>query len=94
MRGPRTEYSAQPIENAISSEVRFSYNHICPHAPALADAHCLEATGGLEVALTGALAAAGLPVVGVNPRQVRDFAKATGTLAKHQYPRCGGLDPR
>ena len=42
----------------------------------------LEATGGLEVALTGALAAAGLPVVVVNPRQVRDFAKATGTLAK------------
>jgi transposase len=42
----------------------------------------LEATGGLEAPLTGALAAAGLPVVVVNPRQVRDFAKATGTLAK------------
>lgn len=42
----------------------------------------LEATGGLEVPLTGALAAAGLPVVVVNPRQVRDFAKATGKLAK------------
>lgn len=42
----------------------------------------LEATGGLEIALTGALAAAGLPVVVVNPRQVRDFAKATGQLAK------------
>lgn len=42
----------------------------------------LEATGGLELPLTGALAAAGLPVVVVNPRQVRDFAKATGTLAK------------
>ena len=38
----------------------------------------LEATGGLVVAL----AAAALPVVVVNPRQVRDFAKATGTLAK------------
>jgi transposase len=42
----------------------------------------LEATGGLEIPLTGALAAAGLPVVVVNPRQVRDFAKATGKLAK------------
>ena len=42
----------------------------------------LEATGGLEVPLASALAAAGLPVVVVNPRQVRDFAKATGRLAK------------
>ena len=42
----------------------------------------LEATGGLEIPLTGALAAAGMPVVVVNPRQVRDFAKATGQLAK------------
>lgn len=42
----------------------------------------LEATGGLEVFLTAELAAAGLPVVVVNPRQVRDFAKATGRLAK------------
>lgn len=42
----------------------------------------LEATGGLEVPLVGALAAGGLPVVVVNPRQVRDFAKATGRLAK------------
>ncbi len=42
----------------------------------------LEATGGLELPLTGALAAAGVPVVVVNPRHVRDFAKATGKLAK------------
>jgi len=42
----------------------------------------LEATGGYERAVTVALAAAGLPVVVVNPRQVRDFAKATGQLAK------------
>lgn len=41
-----------------------------------------EASGGYELPLVGALAAAGLPVVVVNPRQVRDFAKATGTLAK------------
>ena len=42
----------------------------------------LEATGGLELAVTGALAAAELPVVVVNPRQVREFARATGRLAK------------
>ncbi len=42
----------------------------------------LEATGGLERAATSALAAAGLPVVVVNPRQARDFARATGQLAK------------
>ena len=42
----------------------------------------LEATGGLEGPVTAALAAAGLAVAVVNPRQVRDFAKATGHLAK------------
>jgi transposase len=42
----------------------------------------LEATGGYETAVVAALAAAGLPVVVANPRQVRDFAKAMGQLAK------------
>lgn len=42
----------------------------------------LEATGGYENAAVAVLAAAGLPVVVVNPRQVRDFAKSTGQLAK------------
>lgn len=42
----------------------------------------LEATGGFELPLTGALLAAGLPATVVNPRQVRDFARATGQLAK------------
>ena len=42
----------------------------------------LEATDGMEIPLTSALATAGLPVVVVNPRQVRDFAKASGRLAK------------
>src|SRR5262245_18218508 len=41
----------------------------------------LEATGGLEVPVAGALAEAGLPVVVVHPRHARDFAKATGRLA-------------
>lgn len=42
----------------------------------------LEATGGLEMPVVAALGSAGLPVVAVNPRQVRDFAKAIGKLAK------------
>ncbi len=42
----------------------------------------LEATGGLEVAVLAALGSVGLPAVAVNPRQVRDFAKAVGKLAK------------
>jgi transposase len=48
-------------------------------APALV---VLEATGGYEVALVASLAAEALPVAVVNPRQIRDFARATGRLAK------------
>jgi len=42
----------------------------------------LESTGGYEAAVVGELHQAGLPVAVVNPRQVRDFARATGRLAK------------
>lgn len=42
----------------------------------------LEATGGYELAVLAALGCAELPAVAVNPRQVRDFAKAMGRLAK------------
>jgi len=42
----------------------------------------LEATGGYERPVTAGLVAAGLPVTVINPRQIRDFAKATGKLAK------------
>ena len=42
----------------------------------------LEATGGLETLLAASARVAGLPLAIVNPRQVRDFAKATGRLAK------------
>lgn len=48
-------------------------------APALI---VLEATGGYERVVVAALAGASLPVVVVNPRQIRDFARATGRLAK------------
>ena len=53
--------------------------HLSTLAPTLI---VLEATGGLEIPLASALAANRLPVTVVNPRQVRDFAKATGQLAK------------
>jgi transposase len=48
-------------------------------APALV---VLEATGGYERAVVAALAAAAVPLVVANPRQIRDFARATGQLAK------------
>jgi transposase len=49
------------------------------HAP---DGVVLEATGGLEAVVITVLAAAGLPVVRMNPKRVRDFARAHGLLAK------------
>jgi transposase len=48
-------------------------------APALI---VLEATGGFEITVAAALAGARLPIAVVNPRQIRDFARATGQLAK------------
>ena len=42
----------------------------------------LEATGGFETVVAAGLAAAGLPVAVINPRQIRDFARATARLAK------------
>src|SRR5216684_4406858 len=47
-----------------------------------ADFVIVEATGGLEMPVASTLAAAGRAVAIVNPRQVRDFARATGRLAK------------
>ncbi len=53
--------------------------HLQAVAPALI---VVEATGGYELPLVGAVMEAALPIAVVNPRQVRDFAKATGQLAK------------
>jgi len=52
---------------------------LVPCAPAIV---VLEATGGYEVPVAAALASARLPIAVVNPRQIRDFARATGPLAK------------
>ena len=56
----------------------------------------LEATGGMEMALAGELAASKLAVAVVNPRHVRDFARAAGKLAKTDAwtPRCWPTLPR
>lgn len=61
------------------SGVRALVEELLPLAP---ERVILEATGGYELLCVSLLAAAQLPVVVVNPRQVREFAKATGQLAK------------
>jgi transposase len=53
----------------------------------------LEGTGGLERAVLGALGAAGVPVAAINPRQARDFARATGKLAKTDRIDAAALAP-
>ena len=72
---PGTRFSASNDEPGIVTVVE----ELRALAPTLI---VLEATGSLEVPLTSALAAARVPVVVVNPRHVRDFAKAAGQLAK------------
>ena len=53
----------------------------------------LESTGGLELPSVAALAAGALPVVIVNPRQVRDFARATGDTGEDRRARRGRTGP-
>ena len=53
----------------------------------------LEATGGDERNAVAALAAAGLPVVVVNPRQVRDACQGNRPLGQDRDPRCARAGP-
>ena len=69
------QWQAPNTEEGIAGLV----GRLKPLAPALV---VLEASGGWELAVVAALAAATLPVAVVNPRQVHDFAKAVGQLAK------------
>jgi len=62
-------------EAGISACLRY----LRPRCPALV---VMESTGGYETALAVALSEAGLPVAVVNPKRIRDFARATGQLAK------------
>jgi transposase len=70
--------------------IRALVNRLRPLAPTLI---VLEATGGFEIATVAAAAAAGLPVVVANPRQVRDFARAAGQLAKPSMRRSWRSSP-
>ena len=65
--------------NNDADDIAALVTRVVEWAPALV---VLEATGGLEHPAAAALASAGVSVAVVNPRQVRDFAKATGKLAK------------
>ena len=73
---PTGERWAVPNEDASLAPLVTQLQAVCPVLIVL------EATGGYQRAVVAALVAAGLPVVVVNPRQARDFAKATGQLAK------------
>jgi transposase len=67
----RVRYDERGVEALVSELVAL--------APTLV---VLEATGGYEAHIVAALATGAVPLAVVNPRQVRDFAKATGELAK------------
>jgi transposase len=74
----RPSGACQTIENTPKA-LRGLVRHWQAQRPTLI---VLEATGGYEALAASTLAAAALPVVVINPRQARDFAKATGQLAK------------
>ena len=77
-----TAISGEPDTLSVSNDpagIQQILEFLQPRTPELI---VLEATGGFETPAVAGLAAAGLPVVVANPRQVRDFAKATGQLAK------------
>ena len=84
------DVSKAQLDIAVRPEGRFSVANDKPGVTELVERLqavrptlvVIEATGGIELPLVSALVVAGLPVVVVNPRQVRDFAKATGQLAK------------
>jgi transposase len=84
------DVSKDRLDVATTRDERFSGANDEAGFPALIDwlrAHpagriVVEATGGYEAPLVAALGSASLPVIVVNPRQVRDFAKALGRMAK------------
>lgn len=78
LRGPDTPEGCWTVANDAAGLATLR-RQLQRRAPALI---VLEATGGLERLVASTLGTAGLAVAVVNPRQVRDFAKATGRLAK------------
>ena len=78
MRQPDENVKAQRFDNTADG-IEALTEHLTEAKP---ERIVLEASGGYERPLVAALGAAGLPVAVVNARQTRDFAKATGRLAK------------
>ena len=79
----RIDIAARPTGTSWSSYDSDGVDDLVAQLKELSPAGVItESTGGLELPLAAALAAASLPVAVVNPRQVRDFAKSTGQLAK------------
>lgn len=76
-------WSTDPVARWQTTNDEAGWAALVAHVRTLAPAVIvLEATGGYETGAASALSAAGLPVAIVNPRQVRDFAKALGLLEK------------
>jgi transposase len=80
----RLDVHVRPVASAFSlprspEGLEQLVERLTAHSPALI---VLEATGGFEITVAAALAAAGLSLAVVNPRQIREFARATGRLAK------------
>ena len=76
-------WSTDPVTRWQTTNDEAGWAALVAHVRTLAPAVIvLEATGGYETGAASALSAAGLPVAIVNPRQVRDFAKALGLLEK------------
>ncbi|MBW1936949.1 MAG: IS110 family transposase, partial [Deltaproteobacteria bacterium] len=78
------EISVRPTNKSLTfanteDGIALMVEHLKALSPSLI---VLEATGGYEMAAVNALASKGLPVVVVNARQIRDFAKSIGKLAK------------
>jgi transposase len=80
------EDAAEQLREGTAERIPYSTQACQALAQKLVNLHVqrivIEASGGYERLLVGTLIAAGLPVVVINPRQVRDFAKALGLLAK------------
>lgn len=79
-----TDFSFANDENGIRQLIE----HVLPLEPEMI---VLEATGGLEYRAAAALAAAECPVVIINPRQARDFARSAGRLEKNDRIDAKGL---
>lgn len=79
----KLDVSIQPLgQNFIFSNDKAGYKKLLFKLPKHITLAVFEATGGYEKEAARALSAAGIQIAIVNPRQVRDFAKATGKLAK------------